>query len=53
MRQEEKEEYGENVIQELQDIYLRNEVWKFMKGCVTLKGTFNQELRYVGLRLGT
>jgi hypothetical protein len=25
----------------------------FMKECVTLSWTFNQELRYVGARLGT
>jgi IMP dehydrogenase/GMP reductase len=48
-----KQEYEGKLAEELQDRYSRHEERKVYEGCVTLREAFNQELRYVGSRLGT
>jgi hypothetical protein len=48
-----QKEYEENTFKSF-DIDTREmKCGNFMKGRVTLRGAFNQELQYVGIRLGT
>jgi hypothetical protein len=49
-----KKEDEENIFQEIQERYMRNEARKFYEGIRNIKKkVFNQELPFVGMRTGT